>query len=225
MVSTLVHAGFALVVAAGLLGNAADRRVMGAILLVVVLPEADALLGPVYPGAHRTVGHTAVVPIAAALLLYYDTHVRERSWLRARLEDRWISMAWVALVVHLTAHVALDWTHLEGVNLFWPLRDAFTVLDGELTWSLADGFVQTFVDIRIDPTTGQTQVESAVTGTRASVHVNNPVEPDAPATLAKAEVIDRRFPVAGRGWRLYLLGLGLFTMAARQLQKAPSADA
>ena len=224
MVSTLVHGGFALVVAAGLLGDAADRRALGAILLVVVLPEADALLGPIYPGAHRTVGHTTVLPVAAGLLLYYDTQRRDHSWIRARVADRWIGVAWVALVVHLTAHVALDWTHLEGVNLFWPLRDAFTSLDGALTWSLADGFVQTFVDVRVDPATGQTRVGTDVTGTRASVHVNNPVEPDDPAALAEAEVVDRRFPVAGRGWRLYLLGLGLFTVVARRLQRAPPAE-
>lgn len=224
MVSTFVHAGFALVVATGLLGGAADRRALGAILLVVVLPEADALLGPVYPGAHRTVGHTVVLPVVAGLLLYYDTQRREPSWLRERVADRWIGVAWVALAVHLTAHVALDWTHLEGVNLFWPLRDAFTALDGVLTWSPTDGFVQTFVDIRVDPATGQARVGADVTGTRASVHVNNPVEPDTPAALAEAEVIDRRFPVAGRGWRLYLLGLGLFIGVARRLQRAPPAE-
>jgi len=161
---------------------------------------------------------------AAGLLLYYDTQQREHSWLRARIADRWIGVAWVALVVHLTAHVALDWTHLEGVNLFWPLRDAFTTLDGALTWSLTDGFVQTFVDVRVDPATGQTRVGTDVTGTRASVHVNNPVEPDDPAALAEAEVVDRRFPIAGRGWRLYVLGLGLFTVVARRLQGAPPAE-
>jgi hypothetical protein len=51
------------------------------------------------------------------------------------------------------------------------------------------------------------------------------VEPDDPTALVEAEVIDRRFPVAGRGWRLYLLGLGLFTIVARRLQSAPPSDA
>lgn len=217
MPSTVVHAAFALPLAAALLGDHCDRRALAALLLVVVLPEADSFLGPIMSGAHRTVGHNLVFPAVGALLLYYDTRVRGRSLVRDRLSDRWVAVAWVAIFVHVFAHVALDWTHLDGVNLLWPLRDEFFALDGEILLSTADGFVQTFVDVRLDPETGARSVDAGTTGSTETVHVNNPVEPRDPDTVTD-EPVDRRFPIASSGWRLYLIGLGLFALVARRFQ-------
>jgi len=217
MPSTVVHAGFALLLAAALLGRYYDRRALAVLLVVVVIPEVDSFLGFVMSGAHRTIGHNFVLPAIAALALYYDTTVRDRSAVRERLSDRWIAVAWVAIFVHVFAHVALDWTHLDGVNAFWPLRDRFFHLDGEILYSTADGFVQTFVDIRVEPETGSRTVDAGAGGTTESVHVNNPVQPRDPATEPETPV-ERRFPVASTGWRLYLVGLGLFALAARRLQ-------
>ncbi|MFC5135853.1 MULTISPECIES: metal-dependent hydrolase [Haloferacaceae] len=224
MVSTIVHAGFALVLAAGLLRGDYDRRALAVVLAVVLLPEADSFLGPVMSGAHRTVGHNFTFPAAAAFLIYYDTRMRGQSLLRERVTERGVRIAWVALFVHVFAHVSLDWAHLDGVNVLWPLHDSFFRLEGELFWSSVDGLVQTFVDVDLDPETGSRRVDAGSTGTTQSVHVNNPVEPDDPEALAEAETIDRRFPVAGRGWRLYLVGLGLFTVIARRLQNDPPAE-
>ena len=224
MPSTVVHAGFALLLAAGLLKGAYDRPALAAVLLVVVLPEIDSFLGPVMPGAHRAVGHNFVLPAAAGLLLYYDTRLRETSLLRERVADRGVRIAWVALFAHFFAHVFLDWAHLEGVNALWPLHDEFFRLEGEILLSTADGFVQTFVDIELDPDTGERTVDAGSTGTTESVHVNNPVEPDSPENLADAEAIDRRFPIANRGWRLYLIAVGVFAVVARRFQSDPSAE-
>lgn len=217
MVSTVVHAGAALLLAAGLLGDYYDRRALAVVLAVLVIPEADSFLGPFMPGAHRTVGHNFVFPAAAGVLLYYDTRVREHSALRERLAERWIVVAWVGLFVHAFAHLSLDWIHLDGVNVLWPVRDRFYALDGEIFLSTADGFVQTFVDVRIDPETGSRRVDPGGTGTTETVHVNNPVEPRDPAEVTD-EPVDRRFPIANRGWRLYLIVVGLFTLVARRLQ-------
>jgi len=222
MPSTVVHAGFALLLAAGLLGRHYDRRALAALLVIVVVPEVDSFLGPLMPGAHRTVGHTLVFPALAAGLLYYDTRIRDRSLVRSRLDDferadRWIAVAWVALFAHAFAHVGLDWTHLDGVNVAWPLVDRFVHLDGEVVFSTAEGFTQTFVEVQVDPETGRRAVDAGVTGTTETVHVNNPVEPRDPDEVTE-EPVDRRFPVANAGWRLYLIGLGLFTLAARRLQ-------
>ena len=221
MVSSVVHAGFALLLAAGLLGDYYDRRALAVLLAIVVIPEADSFLGFVMSGAHRTIGHNLVLPAAGAALLHYDTRLRERSALRERLGDRWIAVAWVGLFVHVFAHVSLDWVHLEGVNVFWPLRDRFYALDGEILLSTADGFVQTFVDLRTDPETGRRAVDAGGGGTTETDHVNNPVEPRDPADEIE-EPVERIFPVASAGWRLYLVGTGLFVLAARRLQdRAP----
>lgn len=222
MPSTVVHAGFALLLAAGILGEYYDRRALAVLLVIMLLPEVDSFLGPIMPGAHRTVGHTLVFPAIGAALLYYDTQVREYSFVRGRLDtseraDRWIAVAWVALFVHTFAHVGLDWTHLDGINVVWPVRDQFVHLDGEILFSTSEGFVQTFVDIRADPETGQRAVDAGTTGTTKTVHVNNPIEPRPPEE-AVDEPVDRRFPIANAGWRLYLIGIGLFTLAARRLQ-------
>ncbi len=224
MPSSIVHAGFALLLAAGLLKGAYDRPALATVLLIVVLPEVDSLLGPVMSGAHRTVGHNFVLPAAAGILLYYDTRVRSTSALRERVTDRWIRVAWVCLFVHVFAHVFLDWAHLEGVNALWPLHDEFFRLEGEILLSTADGFVQTFVDIELDPETGERTVDAGGTGTTESVHVNNPVEPDSPENLADADVIDRRFPIAQRGWRLYLIAVGVFAVVARRFQGDPPTE-
>lgn len=223
MVSTVVHAGFAVLLAAGLLDDRFDRRALALLLVVVVIPEADSFLGPFMSGAHRTVGHNLVFPAAAALLLYYDTRVRERSVVRDRLSARWVAVAWAALFAHVFAHVALDWVHLDGVNYLWPLRDQFLRLDGAVLFSTADGFVQTFVDLRIDPATGARTLDAGPTGTTETVHVNNPVEPRDPDEVTE-EPVTRIFPVANAGWRLYLVVTGLFVLAARRVQSRGPRD-
>ncbi|WP_418282672.1 metal-dependent hydrolase [Halorubrum sp. DTA98] len=224
MVSTVVHAGFALLLAAGLLKGSYDRKALAVVLLVVVLPEVDTVLGPLMPGAHRTVGHSFVLPAAAGILLYYDTRLRDESLLRERFADRGVRVAWVALFVHVFAHVFLDWAHLDGVNALWPLHDRFFRLEGELLWSSTEGFVQTFVDVDLDPETGERTVDPGGGGTTETVHVNNPVQPGSPDDLADREVIDRRFPIANRGWRLYLVLVGVFTVVARRLQRDPPSE-
>lgn len=221
MVSTVVHAGFALLLAVGLLDDRFDRRALAVLLVVLVAPEADSFLGPIMPGAHRTVGHTLVIPAVAAALLYYDTRIRESSAVRARLSARWIAVAWAALFAHVFAHVGLDWIHLDGVNYLWPLRDQFLQLDGEILISTADGFVQTFVDLRLDPETGARTVDAGATGTTETVHVNNPVQPRDPDEAIE-EPVERIFPIASAGWRLHLIGTALFALVARRLQdRAP----
>ncbi len=222
MPSTVVHAGFALLLAAGLLKGAYDRPALAVVLVVIVLPEVDTLLGPVMPGAHRTVGHNFVLPAAAAILLYYDTRLRDVSVVRDRFDDRGVRVAWTALFVHFFAHVFLDWAHLEGVNALWPIHDEFFRLEGEILLSTADGFVQTFVEFDVDPDTGDRRVDAGGTGTTETVHVVNPVEPGTPDVADQP--VDRRFPIAQRGWRLYLVLIGVFAVVARRFQTDPPTE-
>ena len=224
MPSTVVHAGFALLLAVGLLRDAYDRKALAVVLLVMVIPEVDTLLGPVMPGAHRTVGHNVVFPVALGLLLVYDTRIRGRSAIRDRFDDWGVRVAWVALFAHFFAHLFLDWAHLEGINVFWPLHDEFFRLEGELYLSTSEGLVQTFVDLDFDPETGDRTVDAGGTGTTETVHVSNPVEPDTPDAADPDEPVDRRFPIAQRGWRLHLVIVGVFAVVARRFQTEPPAD-
>jgi len=212
MPTSVVHAAFAFVLAVGLLGAYYDRRALAVVLAVVLFPELDAGLGWLMDGAHRTVLHTMILSALVAGILYWDTR-RSASWLGGRWGDYGIRVTWVALFVHVFAHIALDWTHLDGINILWPLVDQFIAFEGELYVS-SRGIVQTFVEISVDPATGQQVVDAGQGGTSQSVHVSTPVQPskdpDGP--------VDRRFPIAVGGWQLYLVLTGVFTLVARRLQ-------
>ena len=214
MPSSVVHAALALALAVGLLGRFYDRRALAVVLVVVVVPEVDTALGLVIAGAHRTVLHTMVLSAVAAPLLYFET-TRERSVIRDRWGASGVRIAWVGLLVHTFAHIALDWTHLEGINLVWPALDRFFTLEGEMYLSASEGFVQTFVDVGRDPETGRSVIDAGQGGTRAETHVSNPAQPDPEPDPGP---VDRRFPIAVRGWQLHLLLTGVFVVAARRLQ-------
>jgi len=214
MPSSVVHAALAVALAVGLLGRFYDRRALAVVLVVVVVPEVDTALGLVIAGAHRTVLHTMVLSAVAAPLLYWET-TRERSVIRGRWGARGVRIAWVGLLVHTFAHIALDWTHLEGINLLWPVLDRFFALEGEVYLSASEGFVQTFVDVGRDPETGRSVIDAGQGGTRAETHVSNPAQPDPEPDPGP---VDRRFPIAVRGWQLHLLLTGVFVVAARRLQ-------
>jgi inner membrane protein len=214
MPSSVVHAALGFMVAVGLLGRFYDRRALAFLFVIVLFPELDTVMGLLMDGAHRTVLHNMVFPAIAAVVLYWET-TRERSMIRARWGARGVRIAWVGLFVHTLPHIALDWAHLSGVNFFWPLRDQFFNLDGELAFSTTEGFVQTFIEIAEDPETGQSVIDAGQGGTRAETHVSNPAQPsDEP----EPGPVDRRFPVVVHGWQLYLVVAGAFTLVAKRLQ-------
>ncbi|WP_299234397.1 metal-dependent hydrolase [Natronomonas sp.] len=214
MPSSVVHAALALVLGVGLLGRFYDRRALVVLLAVVVAPEVDTVFGLAFDGAHRTVLHNMVYGTVLAGVLYWETG-REESLIRGRWGARGVRIAWVGLFVHTFAHLALDWGHLEGINLLWPLYDRFFTLEGELFLSTSEGLVQTFVEITADPDTGTTVVDAGQGGTRAETHVDNPAQPsDEP----DPGPVDRRFPIAVRGWQLYLVVTALGTLLAKRLQ-------
>ncbi|PSQ28682.1 hypothetical protein BRD06_03920, partial [Halobacteriales archaeon QS_9_67_15] len=85
MPSTLVHLAFGGMIAAALLGDAFDRRALLVVLAVTAAPDLDSFIALVSVAGHRTVLHTYVTPIVVSALLYADTRVRDRSFVR----DRW----------------------------------------------------------------------------------------------------------------------------------------
>jgi hypothetical protein len=217
MPSSVVHAGFAFIVAVGLLGTYYDRRALVVLVGVLLVPEADTLAGLVLEGAHRALLHNLLLPAIVAPVLYWDT-TREDSWLRDRFGGYGVRLAWVGLFVHAFAHVGLDWYHLDGVNLFYPLVDRFFELDGEASLSTAEGFVQTFVEVGTDPATGAPTVDAGQGGTTNNTHVANPAQP---SKDPEPGPLDRRAPIAVQGWQLFLVVAGLFTVAAKHVQGSP----
>jgi membrane-bound metal-dependent hydrolase YbcI (DUF457 family) len=217
MPTSVVHAAVALLLAVGLLGQYYDRRALAVVLAVVLFPELDAAVGLVMDGAHRTVFHTLSTSVIAAGVVYWETN-REKSWLRGRWGAYGVRLAWVGVFVHTFAHLGLDWAHLSGINIVWPLVDQFFTLEGELYFSSTEGVVQTFVDIAVDPETGQQQVDAGQGGTTANTHVSTPVQP---SKDPQAGPVDRRFPIAVGGWQLYFVVVGAFTLLARKLQSTP----
>jgi hypothetical protein len=217
MPSSVVQAGFAFLMGVGLLGTHYDRRALVVLAGVILFPDADTLAGLVIDGAHRALLHNLLLPVLAGALLYWDT-TREGSLLRERAGAYGVRVAWVGLFVHVFAHVALDWFHLEGVNLFYPAVDRFFELSGEAYLSTADGFVQTFVEVAPDPETGTTTVDAGQGGTTEDTHVANPAQPSDDPDPGPT---DRRAPIAVQGWQLYLVVTGLVTLGAKKLQSSP----
>lgn len=214
MPSTVVHAGFALLLIVGLLGRYYSPRAIVLLLGVLILPEIDTVIGYAMAGAHRTLLHNFVVPSIICLGLVWDFH-GDDSWLSKRFGTVGVRLVWVGLFIHIIAHLFLDWAHLDGINLFWPIRDQFFTLSGEMYLSTTEGFVQTFVDIHVDPGTGDTVVDPGGGGTRIETHVPNPVQPRAEPAPGP---VDRRFPIAVQGWQLFLVVTGLFTVVAKHVQ-------
>ncbi|MDR9382007.1 MAG: metal-dependent hydrolase [Natronomonas sp.] len=214
MPSSVVHAALALLLAVGLLGRYYDRRALVVVLAIVLLPEVDTAIGWVMAGAHRTVLHTMMLSVVATPLLYWET-TRDGSSIRGRWGERGVRIAWVGLFVHTFAHVALDWSHLAGINVFWPFADRFYTLDGELYLSATEGFVQTFVEISRNPETGSSVIDAGRGGTRVETHVSNPAQP---SPDPEPGPVDRRFPIAVGGWQLYVVLTGAFALAAKRLQ-------
>lgn len=223
MPSSFVHVAFACLLAVGLLGRHYDRRALAIVIAVVLLPEVDTLLGYLMDGAHRTVLHNAVVTAAAAAVVFWDAS-REDSWLRRRYGDYGVRVAWVAIVAHSVAHMALDWAHLSGINVLWPLHDRFFELGGEVYLSTSEGFVQTFVDVATDGDTGRRSVDVGQGGTTSDTHVGSPAQP---TREPEPGPTDRRFPIAVRGWQLYVVLTGAFALVVRRFQtpRYPAEDA
>ena len=104
-------------------------------------------------------------------------------------------------------------------------RRALVFLIAVLLFPEADtvaGFVQTFVEVATDPETGATSVDAGQGGTTQNTHVPNPAQPSSGSEPGGAAgPVDRRAPIAVRGWQLYLVLVGLFTLVARKLQSTP----
>ncbi|MFC7098425.1 metal-dependent hydrolase [Halobaculum marinum] len=201
MPSTLVHVALAALLAAALLRESAFcRRAVAVVLVAAVLPDLDSFVSPFLAGAHRSLGHNALLPALAVATLVYDTRARDDSWLAARWGEHAPHVAWVALVGFAVAGVGLDYV-ANGVNLFWPLHDQFYTLNGRAGLSNQRGFFQTFVTLAPEEVR-----------TTETLHYSTGVDPSPGAEPADVE---RVFPLVWAGWQLLLVATGVGVLAAR----------
>lgn len=218
MPSTLVHMAFGGLVGVGLLGAAFDRRAVIVILVIPALADLDAFATFV-PGGHRSVGHTLMIPVAVAGLVYLDTwgrrhftRLRERSLIRQRW-GRWgVHVAWTAVAVYAIAGIGLDLVMggpAGGVNLFYPFHDQFYRFDGHAFYSTTRGFVQTFIEFADEP--GRA-IDVGQRGTTREVRISSPVDPSPGAEQPPKE---RIFPIVTAGWQLLLIATSAFVIAMR----------
>lgn len=217
MPSTVVHVAFALLVAAGILGSAYDRRALLVVGAVAVVPDLDVFVSLVVESTHRAAFHTLLVPLVATAGLYYDTRVRAASWLRDRYGTWGVQVAWASLAGFTFGGIGLDLFTPQGVNVFYPLYDQFVSLDGQIGYSTTQGPFQTFVEIGEASDSGgggggSPSVDVGQRGSTREVHVGSGVDPSKGEEEAG---VKRIFPIAYRGWHLTLLAASLLVTAIR----------
>jgi inner membrane protein len=208
MAGTVVHLAFSGMIAAGFLGAAYDRRSLLVVLGVTALPDLDSFIALVSVAGHRTVLHTFVIPITAALVLWADTRLRDRSLLRRRWGAWGVRVAWVSILAYAVSAIGLDMVR-AGVNALWPVHDQFYVLDGKIELSDQQGVIQTFVEFGGED--GSVPSPESV-GSSQEINYSTGIDPDPSGEVADPE---RIFPVVRAGWELVLLLVGTVVTAAR----------
>ncbi|MFQ3294433.1 MAG: inner membrane protein [Natrialbaceae archaeon] len=204
MSSTLVHVALAGLLACALLGDAFGLRSLAVILGATVFIDLDVFLGWFVLGAHRAAFHTLLLPLVGAVLLYYDTHLRDRSRLVAWWGETAPRVAAVTLVTVVFAGIGPDLV-TNGANLLYPFHDQFYALDGRLRFSTQRGVLQTFVET--ESARGSTETQQYFTGVDP--------EPDKTGTSNVTETTERVFLLVNSGLELLLVLAGTVTTGWR----------
>jgi hypothetical protein len=193
MPSTLVHVAIGGLVGAALLTTEFDARAIACVVAVAAVPDLDAFAGLALPGAHRSLLHSLLFPALVGVGLLYDTS-RTESVLRATFGTRGVRIAWVSLAALLCGGILPD-LFTNGVNVFYPVVDAFYTVDGELLLSDQRGLVQTFVEVQ-PPEQAQPQPSTQ------TLHYSTPVDP---TPGGEPEDVERVAPVFQAGWELMVV--------------------
>lgn len=204
MVSTVVHVSFGALVAAALLYEF-DAKSLAVVCAFAAFPDVDTFLGVWFPGGHRALLHTALLPVALGALVYWDAR-REVSWLRGRFGRTAPHVAGVGVLALALGGIAPD-LMTNGVNLFYPVHDRFYTVSGSLELSSTEGIVQTFVDFGDEPGGGGT-----VGGTTENTHYYTGVDLERGPDPADAE---RVFPIVSSGMQLVVVLTAVVSVAGR----------
>ncbi|MEF8841941.1 MAG: metal-dependent hydrolase [Haloarculaceae archaeon] len=218
MPSTIVHVGFALVLAAALLGTTYDRRALVVVAGAVAFLDLDAFVALVIENTHRAAFHTLLLPLGVGAYLYADTRLAERSTVRERWGDRGVRVAWTALVAVVVSGTGLDLFTASGVNPFYPLFDQFYAFTGSVEWSSTGGLVQTFVEVRpAEPgsTGGAGEGGTVDVGQRGSTEEYRVATGVDPTEGPESAGVERTFPVVYAGWQTILVVAGVAVTALK----------
>lgn len=207
MPSTLVHVAIGGLVAVALLREEFGWWSLGVVLVFAALPDLDTFVGLILPGAHRSLFHTALLPLLLGGLLLAESRL-DRSVLHARFGPTARRVAGVGIVALVFGGIGPDLV-TNGVNLLYPLQDNFVKVSGELLLSNQRGVVQTFVDL------SRPDAGGAVVGSTQTVHYSTGVDP---SPGAEPENVERIFPVLGSGMELLIVGLSATLVGARFYQ-------
>ena len=210
MAPTLVNAAFGALLAAALLGAAFDRRSLAVVVAAAVLPDLDAVASLAVPGATNALLHAVWLPIVAGVGLYWDTRMRDASRLRGRAGWRGVRVAWVALAALLVAGVGPDLFGREGVNLLYPLGDAYYLVNGGFLFSTEDGIVQTFVSFGAE---GPGILPLEALGTTESYAIGTFINPDGRPGLSLG--VERELHLVRTGWQLVVVAAATALLAVR----------
>ncbi len=140
MPPTTYHVALAGLLAIPLLGRYFDLRSFAVVAATAAFPDLDGVVELWWTGAHRTLLHNIVLPVAVAALLAWDVYLRDSSSLRARWGERGVRIAWTSLAALAVAAVLAD-AFYNGANLLWPFRDEFYEFTGSVYYSTEEGVV------------------------------------------------------------------------------------
>jgi hypothetical protein len=210
MAPTLVSAALGALLAAALLGAAFDRRSVAVVVAAAILPDLDAVASLAVSGATNALLHAVWLPLAAGAALYWDTRIADASRLRERAGWRGIRIAWVALAAFLVAGVGPDLFGSEGVNLLYPLGDAYYLVDGGLLYSTRDGVVQTFLAFGAE---GPGVLPLKSPGTTESYAIPTFINPDGRPGLSLGA--ERELDLVRTGWQLVVVASAVALLAVR----------
>ena len=210
MAPTLVNAAFGALLGAALLGAAFDRRSVAVVVAAAVLPDLDAVASLAVPGATNALLHAVWLPLTAGVVLYWDTRLRDASRFRERAGWRGVRVAWVALAAFLVAGVGPDLFGSEGVNLLYPLGDAYYLVSGGFLFSTEDGIVQTFVSVGAG---GPGVLPLETLGTTDSYAIPTFINPDGRPGLSLGA--ERELHLVRTGWQLVVVAAATSLLAIR----------
>lgn len=202
MPPTLVTVAAGVLIGVALLGSAFGWRSLVLVAVAAFLPDLDAALGLLGIGAANATLHSVFVPLTATALLYYDTELRDRSWLRDRYGWSGVRIAWVVISVYAVAGIGFDAFSTESAALLYPLSDQYYAIVGRFLISTQEGIIQTYV------TFGDGWLELATPGTVETHHVDTWIDPAGK---------ERRIRLVESGWQAVLVGTALAAVPAKYL--------